>query len=439
LPRAVVAAIMVDMRGLAMVFVLTVVGCGGKAMSRGKAIPPVDGGNGEMATVCNVLTQTGCKSGEQCTWIIDMADMTSSIGHVGCAPAGDRATGAPCTRNQPGAMGYDNCVGGDYCLGPAAGGTGVCKTMCVQGGGNPACPVGFSCTAYVGVFGPPDLPAAAGVCEPSCDPLADNNFLGSSGGCGSGLGCFGFPDPDFGPTHWSCVAEQDYSRVHRTACDSTQHTGDHTACVAASVWHNVNGCASGYEPVYFDSEGTTDATCLALCQPASCYNTGSGSSAGSASCSTGSAANITGTAPYQCRAQRVQSAAFDEIDPTSPWSAAAPTVNNGEQCYYSWPFELDAAHHVVTSPTSDSVGFCVDHALLTYDPTGGSNATTTWPRCDAIGLGSGGYNVGAFDAASFGCVDTATARAHGDVMFNGKSSVHRMPLRGPYHPTAFAR
>ena len=76
-----------------------------------------------------------------------------------------------------------------------------------------------------------------------------------------------------------------------------------------------------------------------------------------------------------------------------------------------------------SSATANTVGFCVDHSLLKYDPTGGSNATTEWPRCDQIGLGSGGYNVDAYDAASFGCVDTNTARAFGDL------SIRRPELR----------
>ena len=120
-------------------------------------------------------------------------------------------------------------------------------------------------------------------------------------------------------------------------------------------------------------------------------------------------------------------------------AAATPTVNNGEQCYYSWLFEIDSASNMlVGSPTSDTVGFCVDHSQYKYDPTGGSNNTTTWPRCDYIGLGSQGFNVGAggIDAAGFGCVDTATARAAGDLMFSGKSRPTRPQLRVPYHATA---
>ena len=404
---------------------------------------------------CNVLTQAGCSVGEECTWIIDMADMTSSVGHIGCAPAGTIATGSPCTRNPPGATGYDDCVEGDYCFGPDAGGSGVCKQICDQAGGTPMCDSSHACVTYDGVFGPSGMAVAAGLCEAKCDPLADNNFLGSQGdnrtgtACGSAgsavgsgflyaKGCYGFPYPANGPTEFTCSAQYNYSRVHRTACDAVQHPGDLATCGPDASNVYINGCAAGYMPLFSDYEGSSQTDCMAFCSPVSCYNNGTGSAAGSATCGSGSGSNITGLAPHQCKTTNLQYASFNQVDPTASWSAATPVVDNGEQCLYSWIFEIDSTSQMfVQSPTSDTVGFCVDHSQYKYDPAGGSNNTATWPRCDYIGMGSNGYAVAAGqDAAFFGCVDSATARSFGELNFDGKTTIRRTPLRMPYHAIA---
>ena len=439
----------------AIVFVVCVASCLSEPKCKSEPpvhVVPVDGN--VIDGVCNVLMQTGCEVGQQCTWIVDMASMTSSVGHIGCAPAGTMTTGSPCTRNPPGATGYDDCVQGDYCFGPDTGGSGVCKAICDQAGGNPMCDSAHACVTYDGLFGPSGMAVAAGVCEPKCDPLADNNFLGSQGDnrtgstCGSAgsaagsgyfyaKGCYGFPNPSSGPTKFTCTGQLNYSRFHRTACDTTQYPGDLATCAPDSTHVYINGCASGYTPLFSDYEGSTQTDCMAFCTPVSCYNAGSGSTAGSPTCGTGSGSNITGLAPHQCNTRDLQSATFTQVDPTTTWSAASPTVHNGEQCFYSWIFEIDSTSQMfVPSPTSDTVGFCVDHSQYKYDPSGGSNANTTWPRCDYIGMGSNGYGVAAGqDAAFFGCVDTATAMSFGE-LFGGKSTIRRPPLRVPYHATA---
>jgi hypothetical protein len=419
----------------------------------------VDSGSGDGNDVCNVLTQTGCASGEKCTWIIDMADSTSSVGHIGCAPDGAAAVGATCTRNAPGATGYDDCAKGGYCFGPDMGGMGHCKAICDQAGGTPTCASGFACTTYDGLFGPSGMPVAAGVCDPTCDPLTDNNFLGSQGnnrttsacgsagsaaGSGSGFrynyGCYGYPDGRFGVTKWTCTGQLNYSRIHRAACDTTMHAGDLAACAPAANSVYVNGCAAGYEPTFYDHEGSTTVDCMALCAPAICKNdAGSGAAfPGTPNCATttNSSANIRGlSGPHNCSSGNVQFATFQNTALAVPPAGSASTAaNNGEQCFYSWLFEFDTSNNFIMSPTSDSVGFCVDHSQFKYDPTGGSNANTVWPRCDLIGMGSGFGTTASSDATSFGCVDTATARAAGDLMFNGKASFRRMTeLRLPYH------
>ena len=425
--------------------------CGGNGTT-GKKVVLVDGPPGDGSDqICNVLTQTGCASGQMCTWIVDSADMTMSVGHIGCAPEGNKATDAACTRNAPGQMGYDDCVKGDYCFGPDTGGAGVCKVICDQAGGAPKCDQAHACVTYDGLFGPSGMTVAAGVCELRCDPIADNNFLGSQGNdrtgtaCGSagsaagGSGfnyskaCYGFPYPPNGATQFTCTRQYNYSRVHRFACDTTQHTGDLATCAPDSMHVYINGCASGYMPLFVDTEGSTVTDCMGFCSPIDCYNNGT-SASDKSTCANGS--NIRGDlSKHECTAAKYQYSTFNQA-PFNGTGTGEPA--DGEQCYYSWLFEIDSTSGMFSgsSQTSDTVGWCVDHGQYKFDPTGGSNATTTWPRCDEIGEGSNGYMVGAgkIDATGFGCTSTTVARAHGDLMFNGKTNFKRQTeLRLPYH------
>lgn len=114
--------------------------------------------------VCNILVQSFCTSDEKCTWIVDAGDAQNWVGHIGCAPRGAAQTGSACTRGSPGLYGYDDCVRGDYCLGPVTGGAGSCKLICDPMSGTLPCPIGFECAVYDDVFGPHAMPSAAGVC-----------------------------------------------------------------------------------------------------------------------------------------------------------------------------------------------------------------------------------------------------------------------------------
>jgi hypothetical protein len=58
---------------------------------------------------------------------------------------------------------------------------------------------------------------------------------------------------------------------------------------------------------------------------------------------------------------------------------------------FSWRFEIADDGTFVRSPTSDSVGVCVDHAKYGFPP------------CASLPL------TGMPNAADYGCVDTATA------------------------------
>src|SRR5690349_20966254 len=85
-----------------------------------KPVKIIDGPPGDTSMVCNVLTQSGCATGQKCSWILDSvnATMHTWLGHIGCAPVGTTARGAACTYMMPGLnAGYDSCMKGDVCQG----------------------------------------------------------------------------------------------------------------------------------------------------------------------------------------------------------------------------------------------------------------------------------------------------------------------------------
>jgi len=108
------------------------------------------------------------------------------------------------------------------------------------------------------------------------------------------------------------------------------------------------------------------------------------------------------------------------------------TAANGDQCAFSWIFEYNGTGSTfLRSPTSDTLGICLDHSKYMYDSNNDGTPDTTWPQCTTLGIGS---NVnGGHDAVEFGCVDTATATAHGQ-----PPSARTVPLdvRLPYHRVA---
>jgi hypothetical protein len=379
------------------------VACGGGGNNN--TIHLVDGST-DGTDVCNVLTQTGCMAGEKCTWFVD-ATMPQPLGHIGCAPDnGTVATAGACMYGAPGASGFDNCVKGDVCSG------GKCKVVCDQNLGTPMCAAGYACATYEGLFGPVGMAVAAGVCDKTCDPLADNDFDGSGTGvtkagsaCDSGasstIGCYGFPDST-NPTHWSCTREVNTTVVHRMACTTAN------GCANSGGNPYLNGCAQGYLPLLYDMTGSTTVDCIAMCKPGSCYMGNCGASN----------INAKGLSPHTCTL----------TDARGTFNAMSST-NNGDHCAYSWYFEIGTTT-LTRSATSDTVGFCMDHQKYKYDPTGGSNYTAPWPRCDSLatpGFGSGS----AIGAADFACVDTTTGMVMAQGKHTGQPAIVDRP-RFPY-------
>ncbi|HEX5064352.1 MAG TPA: hypothetical protein VFV99_33485, partial [Kofleriaceae bacterium] len=298
-----------------------------------------------------------------------------------------------CMFGAPGALGYDACKKGAVC-GNYRGGTGECKQICDQQGGQPACDAQHVCVTYSGLFSTGDTtPAAGGVCDLACDPLADNDFDGSGTlvktgtTCGSSAsnGCYGYPSRGTAlPTGWSCGADVNVAESqpaglrHRVQCTTTNNCADPGPVIY------VNSCNQGYLPLLRESTMVSTAICTALCQPKNCFM---------GSCGGGNNPDRLGAAPHRCQVPD-RMGSFD-------------TTAGGESCRYIWSFEIDDQGNFLRSPTSDTVGFCFDHGKYQYDSDGDNTPDTPLPACATLpdGFGSGS----AFGAADLGCVDTSHA------------------------------
>ena len=367
-----------------------VIGDGGDAYSS-------DGADDDF---CNPLTQTGCNAGEKCSWV-HLQLTPVPVNDIECAPDGTVGVGGACSYGQP-PQGWDNCTHGSVCH------DSVCKQICDQQGGAPMCNETHACVVDDGFLGPPGS-EAAGVCEPSCDPLADNDFLGSGvregSACGSGQGCYGFWSST-AASHFTCSTPGS-TVVHRSLCDTSN------GCANSGGTPYLNGCASGYMPEIADDQaGMNTFVCLAFCKPADC-NAGQCGSANDAA---------VGAAPHRCTATDARGT-FD-------------TGSNGDQCVYGWWFEVGTDGHVLHSQYSDTTGFCLDHSLYHLADRTGMNVTTTpWPACSTLPLtaaGSSCYGASGSDpgdtsgctAVDFGCVSTTTGGV--------PTARIRPPLRAPY-------
>jgi hypothetical protein len=303
---------------------------------------------------CDVVAQSGCGVSQKCTWIGNWEDR-----YVDCAPNGSVAIGGACTL---GNAGYDNCERGSVCVG------GTCRTICEAYGSVDACSPELSCTpfAYDGYGG------VAGACTPACDPLDDNDFLASGAKpgviCNQYQGCYQTAEA---PAHWACEVDVHADLVHGSPCMAQN------GCTSSQL-ANHNGCAQGYVPVRPNT--STTFVCVALCKPGNTY-LGNPDSQYPA-----------GQEPHRCQS-----------------SDARGSFASGEHCAYSWLFERGPSGYVL-SPTSDTVGFCIDHSKWRYDSNGDGTIDTndaTWPACATLpdGFGSGGSP----GAADFGCVDSTHA------------------------------
>jgi len=394
--------------------------CGGSTTPKIK----LDGSNGSGSgsdggtpAKCNILTQTGCNAGEKCSWV-HLQTMPTSVSDVECAPDGTVAVGGTCSYGMP-PMGWDNCKSGGVCEG------GVCKAICDQQGGAPMCDATHSCQVYAGFLGP-EGSEAAGVCDPTCNPLDDNSFgsgsAGSGSACAAGEGCYGFWSST-AISHFSCASTPPHgvsppppgstTLFHRAACATA------SGCANSGGTPYLNGCASGYMPeITDDMAGMNSFVCIAFCKPADCSNGACGANA----------AQRVGASPHRCT----------QADAAGTFNGAV----NGDQCVYGWWFEVGSDGKVLKSNFSDTTGFCLDHTKYHLaDATGMMVTTDAWPACSTLPLtatgsncfgGSGAVGTDGCVATDFGCVSTTTGMVPTEFQNQGRN-VHIIRPRLPYH------
>jgi hypothetical protein len=379
------------------------VACGGGDKNK---VVIVDSNMVDALGQCNPLTQAGCAAGQKCTWLLD-AVTPQYVGHIGCAPDGTAAAGEACMYGAPGETGYDACQKGNVC-GNYRGGSGICKQICDQQGGTPACDAMHVCVTYSGLFSTgATSPAAGGVCDLACDPITDNDFDGAgtssmktTATCGNAatVGCYGYPSFGTPPkTGWSCTNDinsmeaQPTGLRHRVQCLETNN------CADAGPTIYVNSCNQGYLPLLYESTGSTVVICTAMCKPQNCY---------SGACGTNNinrlGVSTTGNL-HACKGP-------DRVGMFNNTNDA----DGGEHCRYIWSFELDDQGNFLRSPTSDTLGFCFDHEKYQYDSNNDNMADKALPNCGMLADGNSTSTdpsnpLTYFGAADIGCVDTSHA------------------------------
>lgn len=359
---------------------------GGKDNTDGIVL--IDSGSGSNPTVdapvaaaCNVLTQMGCQANEKCTWIhsTEAVPGTPALGAIGCAPAGSANTGDACTFGPAGDTGYDNCKGGDICV------HSLCKSICDNNNGaGPNCPSNFACVTYDSLFanhGSTTTPA--GACDPTCNPLDDNDFDGSGtmftktgSACGSDptVGCYGGESTSH-PTFFTCS----------TPVKGTE-TLTHRSVIPDDLQF-LNACMPGYGIAFAgDATGSMNLDCYAFCKPGDAYMGNTGTQAPN------------GLTPHRCSNQE----ALGNFGATANTSGTI----NGEHCMYSWRFEVDTAGMLHESPTSNTVGICWDHTKYRYDQNGDGTADTVVEACVNVPITTA-TGVTTSSAVELGCVNTS--------------------------------
>jgi len=131
------------------------------------SIPDLSGSAGDPngGATCDIIAQTGCKTGERCILVSEM------IG--ACAPDGTVAENGTCTID---AAGDDNCKGASYCDNHGPNNTYACRKLCTS---DATCTTaGQKCANLL-------LDSTFGLCLPGCTPSTTN----AQGDCPAGNSC----------------------------------------------------------------------------------------------------------------------------------------------------------------------------------------------------------------------------------------------------------
>lgn len=264
--------------------------CGGGGGSGDDGPDLIDASSGpDAAEACNPVAQTGCATGEKCTWV--NIDSANDLGVVKCVPDGTVEEGGNCTMGADGEdTGYDDCVAGTYCIGYSASQNrpGACEAICTLS--PDSCPAAESaCSRYAGVFEGAEL----GVCDFKCSPGTQRRVFDDAAACGS---------PDANAPIRGC-----YGIFREYTCSpaiSTTVHGEFPMPVPPGQTPGqgayLNSCAPGYQ-VFQLAEGTeVDLYCVAMCQPQEVHS-------GVANPQTAKL----GVAPYRLTDRNVNDAAFE--------------------------------------------------------------------------------------------------------------------------------
>lgn len=309
-------------------------------------------------TLCNPVAQTGCATGEKCTWIIDIdgSATTNPVGHLGCAPNGTVADNGTCQFARAGMNGgVDACVAGELCL------SGKCKPICdpqVTGAAAGACPTDYACSTIDGLL-ESGGDSVAGICESACDPLTQRLKVGGAEACGSVAPAT--PDRTCVPgglTVFSCA-------------DNVSDAKDREAPLMANGRLFTNSCAPGFVLGFFESSGSMTTLCAGLCAPLE-VDADTIKVAGHELDNQGDAA-VLGKKP-------------DDPAPVAGHATCAAGVKgaltginapHGEDCRFLWAVTRDE-DIVPTNPYNDTLGLCFPYEKFTFTVSG---ATFTEKSC----------------------------------------------------------
>jgi hypothetical protein len=365
------------------------VACGGNKSNKPDAVvsiidASIDGGGG----ACDPVAQTGCMTGQKCSWVRIAASASSQVGTLACVQDGTVALNGACTWGAAGSStGYDNCTKGLICLASSRKdmATGTCSTICdttALSGAAGACPTNYACGKYVNFFSNTGDPSNnIGLCDPTCDPLAQTRDYDSAAHCGGPLDtnnqptreCNGPPGGGGQPSQFTCTSVLDPTKI-----------GGSFAYDATLGGYFLNSCAAGFMPLLYDS--TADAgmdmkvICVGFCQPADT--------------SIESHPNPGGVAPNTC---------------------AAKGTGGTHECKYWWTLEFDQSGNPGKyTKWSNGLGYCFDYTQYTYDGTmyhPPTSAMTPEPACATLSSVNSTINPTANggtqtdpDAMFFGCM-----------------------------------
>lgn len=333
-----------------------------------------DGGKGAdgATATCSAIAQTGCAAGQKCTWVQDQ-DTPTVTGEVRCVPNGTVDLAGSCTYGPSGpTTGYDMCKKGLVCVG------GTCRTICDSSalfGTAGACDALRACDSYSGLFANDNTPPAAGVCDPTCDPLTQRRLTDNAANCGGTIdnaqsppqpskGCYGTPSTSSEPTKFLCAQAGKASRTSDFPCTSS------SGCASTNSPY-LNGCAPGFLPLLHESTGSPTVICVALCEPGN-----------------------------------TSSAAIDNATGKVGSSHTCPLQGAGgsHECRFWWSQEGAKAP---ISSSSNGLGICYDYTKYMYDSNGDLTPDTPEPSCTTLSNTAHTFSQTMTDTQYWGCESVA--------------------------------